>query len=130
MRDPQAVAELKSDLRLDRSDPTCGRAASAFEAHLVWARLEGSFVSVREREVREHLAAAREELGLTGAARERFRMSLLRAFYEAYGRMHGAAAIRNFDEVEQALRSRGYLDRVLKAAWPAVAPCTASSAGC
>ena len=31
-------------------------------------------------------------------------MSLLRRFYEAYGRMLGAGAIRNFDEVEQALR--------------------------
>ena len=86
------------------------------------ARLEGSFVSVREREVRELLAAAREELGLTAAGRERFRMSLLRPFYEEYGRIHGAGAIRNFDEVEQALRSRGYLDRVLKAAWPPVPP--------
>ena len=30
-------------------------------------------------------------------------MSLLRRFYEGYGRVLGAAAIRNFDEVEQAL---------------------------
>ena len=36
--------------------------------------------------------------------------------------MLGAGAIRNFEEVEQALRARGYLDRVLKAAWPVVAP--------
>ena len=49
-------------------------------------------------------------------------MSVLRAFYDAYGRIHGAGAIRNFDEVEQALRSGGYLDRVLKAAWPTLAP--------
>jgi DNA helicase IV len=49
-------------------------------------------------------------------------MTLLRRFYEEYGRVLGAAAIRNFDEVEQALRSGGYLDRVLKAAWPVVSP--------
>jgi DNA helicase IV len=30
--------------------------------------------------------------------------------------------VRSFDEVERALRARGYLDRVLKAAWPSVAP--------
>jgi hypothetical protein len=49
-------------------------------------------------------------------------MSLLRRFYEEYGRVLGASAIRNFDEVVKALRSNGYLDRVLKAAWPTVQP--------
>ena len=49
-------------------------------------------------------------------------MSLLRRFYEEYGRIHGAGAVRSFDEVERALRAKGYLDRVLKAAWPSVAP--------
>jgi superfamily I DNA/RNA helicase len=34
----------------------------------------------------------------------------------------GGAAMRNFEEVEQALRAKGYLDSVLKAAWPVVAP--------
>jgi UvrD-like helicase family protein len=72
--------------------------------------------------VRELLAAARDELGATAAARERFRMDLLRRFYESYGRVHGAGAVRNFEEVEQALRAKGYLDGVLKAAWPPVSP--------
>ena len=85
-------------------------------------RLEGSFVWVREREVAELVAKVREELGTTAAARERFRMDLLRRFYEEYGRVLGGAAIRNFDEVERALRAQGYLDRVLKAAWPIVPP--------
>ena len=49
-------------------------------------------------------------------------MSLLRRFYEEYGRVLGGAATRNFEEVEQALRANGYLDSVLKAAWPIVAP--------
>jgi DNA helicase IV len=49
-------------------------------------------------------------------------MSLLRRFYEEYGRVLGGAAIRNFDDVEKALKTKGYLDRVLKAAWPAVSP--------
>jgi DNA helicase IV len=122
VRDSQEVAELKSDVRLVE---VIRRAAElrlrSHQVELV-ARLEGSFVSVGEREVRELLSASRDELGLGAAARERFRMGLLRAFYEEYGRVHGAGAIRNFDEVEQALRSRGYLDRVLKAAWPTVPP--------
>jgi hypothetical protein len=85
-------------------------------------RLEGSFISVRLREVRALLHAARIENGATSLGRERFRMSLLRRFYEDYGRVLGGAATPNFEEVEQALRARGYLDSVLKAAWPLVAP--------
>ena len=77
---------------------------------------------VKEREVAELVERAREELGTAGAARERFRMSLLRRFYEEYGRIHGAGAVRSFDDVERALRAKGYLDRVLKAAWPSVSP--------
>jgi DNA helicase IV len=49
-------------------------------------------------------------------------MTLLRRFYEEYGRIHGAGGWRSFDEVERALRAGGYLDRVVKAAWPAVSP--------
>jgi hypothetical protein len=49
-------------------------------------------------------------------------MSLLRRFYEQYGRRLGGAAIRSFDEVERALRGGGYLNRVLAAAWPRVSP--------
>jgi DNA helicase IV len=49
-------------------------------------------------------------------------MSLLRRFYEEYGSVHGAAAVRSFEEVERALRAKGYLDRVVKAAWPLVSP--------
>jgi DNA helicase IV len=77
---------------------------------------------VKEPEVGELVERARAELGTGAAARERFRMSLLRRFYEEYGRIHGAGAVRSFDEVERALRAKGYLDRVLKAAWPNVAP--------
>jgi DNA helicase IV len=44
-------------------------------------------------------------------------MSLLRRFYERYGELLGAGALRSFDEIERALRRNGflakYLDRVL-----------------
>ena len=36
--------------------------------------------------------------------------------------MLGLNAIRNFDEVERALKANGYLDRFMKAAWPLVPP--------
>jgi DNA helicase IV len=120
-RDAPAVAELKADLRLVEVIRNAAERRLVSEPQELVLRLEGSFVSVRLREVRELLEAAREE-GATAAARERFRMSLLRRFYEEYGRILGAGAIRNFDEVERALRAGGYLDRVLKAAWPVVSP--------
>jgi DNA helicase IV len=122
LRDAPEVARLKADLRLVDVIRRAAERQLESEPVELALRLEGTFVWVREREVRELRDAARQELGLTAAARDRFRMTLLRRFYEEYARVLGAAAIQNFDEVEQALRSRGYLDRVLKAAWPAVAP--------
>jgi DNA helicase IV len=122
LRDPPAVAELKADVRLAEVVRRAAERRLVSQPVELALRLEGTFVWVREREVRELLAAAREELGTTAAARERFRMSLLRRFYEEYGRVLGAAAIRSFEDVEKAVRSQGYLDRVLKAAWPVVSP--------
>ena len=121
-RDPPEVARLKADLRLVEVIARAAELRLESTPEELVLRLEGSFISVRASEIRELLATARSELGTTVAARERFRMSLLRRFYEEYGRVLGAGAIRNFEEVEQALRAHGYLDRVLKAAWPVVAP--------
>jgi DNA helicase IV len=117
--DPRDVAALKADTRLADVIRNAVELKLRSKPRELVIRLEGSFVGVREREVRELLAAAREN-GLTLADRERFRMSVLRRFYEAYGRVLGGSAIRNFDEVEKALRAKGYLDGVLKAAWPLV----------
>jgi DNA helicase IV len=121
LRDNSETAALKADLRLAEVVRRAAELRLASEPEELVMRLEGSFISVRLREVRELLAAARET-GTTAAARERFRMSVLRRFYEEYGRVLGGSAIRDFDEVEQALRAKGYLDRVLKAAWPVVSP--------
>jgi DNA helicase IV len=85
-------------------------------------RLEGSFVWVTAGEIADLVVTTREEHGTTALARDRFRMSLLRRFYEEYGRVLGASALRSFEDVERALRTRGYLDRVLKAAWPVLSP--------
>ncbi len=122
LTDPPAVVELKSDLRLVDVIRRAAEARLVSEPEELAIRLEGSFVWVREREIRGLVSAAREELGLTAAARERFRMNLLRRLYEEYGRVLGAYAVRSFDDVERALRGGGYLDRVVKAAWPQVSP--------
>ena len=122
LRDPAAVAELKADTRLADVVRRAVELQLESQPEELVLRLEGSFVWVKEREVGELVERAREELGTGAAARERFRMSLLRRFYEEYNRAHGAGAVRTFDDVERELRAKGYLDRVVKAAWPNVAP--------
>jgi DNA helicase IV len=122
LRDPPEVARLKADPRIAEVVSRAVELRLESEPVELIARLEGAYVRVRVREIDELLAAAREELGTTAAARERFRMDVLRRFYEDYGRVHGGAAFRNFEEIERALRAGGYLDRVLKAAWPVVSP--------
>jgi DNA helicase IV len=121
-RDPPDVADLKADTRLAEVVRRAVELQLVSEPDELVARLEGSFVWVKAREVGDVVEHARAELGTGAAGRERFRMNLLRRFYEEYGRIHGAGAIRSFDEVERALRAKGYLDRVLKAAWPSVEP--------
>ncbi|HEX5449544.1 MAG TPA: UvrD-helicase domain-containing protein [Gaiellaceae bacterium] len=122
LRDPPDVARLKADVRLAEVIRRAADLRLRSTPEELVIRLEGSFVGVDARAVRALVTAAREELGLGEAARARFRMSLLRRFYEEYGRVLGGAAIRSFDDIEKALRRGGYLDRILKAAWPAVQP--------
>jgi len=122
LRDPLPVAALKADLRMAEVIERAAETRLVSEPVELVLRLDGSFISVRLREVRALIEEARAENGATALGRERFRMSLLRRFYEDYGRVLGGAAMRNFEEVEQALRAKGYLDSVLKAAWPIVPP--------
>lgn len=120
--DPPEVARLKGDARL--AEVIARAAATAATAHpeeLV-VRMEGEYVGVREREVAALLDDVREELGLTAHARERFRMDMLRRFYEDYGTRLGGLAWRDFAEVERALRAKGFLGRWLDRVWPTVAP--------
>ena len=138
--DQRAVAELVAGVELTRADPPdvaaaeggharsaevvrrAAALASAGEPQELVVRLEGRFVGVEADEAAELLAEARAELGLTAAARERFRMNVLRRFYEDYGVRLGGQAFRNFDEVERALRQDGRLTRFLDATWPAPKP--------
>jgi DNA helicase IV len=74
---------------------------------------DGVFVSVKERQVRELLDAALESGVALTLARERFRMALLRRFYERYGELLGVAALHSFEDVERALRRNGFLTKFL-----------------
>jgi DNA helicase IV len=115
--DEPDVAALKADPRLSEVVQRAVELAvqPAPEELVLYA--DGVFVSVKERDVRELLADALDADLALGPARERFRMTLLRRFYERYGELLGPRALRSFEEIERALRRNGfltkYLDRVL-----------------
>jgi DNA helicase IV len=120
--DPLQTQRLKADTRLVPEIRRLVEAASEGEPQELVVRMEGRFVGVEADEVAELLDEAREELGLSAAARERFRMNVLRRFYEDYGVRLGGQAFRNFEEVERALRRDGRLTRFLNRAWPVPKP--------
>jgi DNA helicase IV len=120
--DPLEIQRLKADTRLVPELRRLVEAASEGEPQELIVRMEGRFVGVEADEVAELLDEAREELGLSAAARERFRMNVLRRFYEDYGVRLGGQAFRNFEEVERALRRDGRLTRFLNRAWPVPKP--------
>ncbi|HYA08807.1 MAG TPA: UvrD-helicase domain-containing protein, partial [Gaiellaceae bacterium] len=120
--DPLETQRLKADTRLVPELRRLVEAASEGEPQELVVRLEGRFVGLEADEVVELLDEAREELGLSAAARERFRMNVLRRFYEDYGVRLGGQAFRNFEEIERALRRDGRLTRFLNRAWPVPKP--------
>jgi DNA helicase IV len=120
--DSVEVQRLKADPRLGEVVRRAAEVASEGEPQELVVRMEGRFVGVEADEVGELLAEARAELGLSAAARARFRMNVLRRFYEDYGVRLGGLAYRNFDEVERALRKDGRLSRFLDRSWPAPKP--------
>jgi DNA helicase IV len=120
--DPLDVQRLKADMRLADELRRLVEEASEGEPQELVVRMEGRFVGVEADEVAELLAEARAELGLSAASRERFRMNVLRRFYEDYGARLGGQAYRNFEEVERALRRDGRLTRFLNRSWPVPKP--------
>ena len=119
--EPLDVQRLKADVRLGEVVRRAVELRSQGEPEELVVRMEGLFVGVEADEVAELLAEARAE-GLSAAARERFRMNVLRRFYEDYGVRLGGQAFRAFDEVERALRRDGRLTRFLDRVWPAPKP--------
>ncbi|HTZ05886.1 MAG TPA: ATP-binding domain-containing protein [Gaiellaceae bacterium] len=115
--DAPDVAQLKADTRLgDVVRRAVELAVKPAPEELVLFA-DGSYIRVREREVVELLDEALASGLALGPARERFRMSVLRRFYERYGELLGPMAFRSFEDLERALRRNGfltkYLDRVL-----------------
>ncbi|HEY4412573.1 MAG TPA: AAA family ATPase [Gaiellaceae bacterium] len=111
------VAALKADPRLSEVVQRAVELSVRPAPEELVLYVDGVFVSVKERDVRELLDVAFEDGVALQLARERFRMAVLRRFYERYGELLGPRALRSFDELERALRRNGfltkYLDRVL-----------------
>jgi DNA helicase IV len=115
--DPADVAALKADPRLSEVVQRAVELSVQPAPEELVLYVDGVFVSVRERDVRDLLQAALDAGLALAPARERFRMTVLRRFYERYGELLGPRALRSFDDLERALRRNGflakYLDRVL-----------------
>src|SRR5919106_2769807 len=120
--DTPDVEALKGDVRLAEVVRRALEARLAPRPGMLEARLEGAYVRVYEEDVARLLEEARAELGLTAAARERFRMNVLRRFYQRYGEKLGGAATLGFEELERALRRNGLLHRFLDHVWPTMKP--------
>jgi DNA helicase IV len=120
--DPPDVQRLKADVRFVEVLQRAAQVRLEPSPGELVVRLEGSFVGVEEDKVGELLEAVRGELGLSMVARERFRMDVLRRFYEDYCTRLGGLAVRSFEEVERALRKNGRLKQFLDAVWPTAKP--------
>ncbi len=120
--DPLDVERLKADTRLAEVVTRAVELRSAGRRRELVVRFDGRFVGVGEDEVARLLEDARAELGISAAARERFRMDVLRRFYADYGARLGGLAVRAFDEIERSLRRDGILARFLDESWPAPRP--------
>ena len=116
------VARLKGDPRLREVVARAVELAVVPAPEELVMRVEGEYVRVRERNVAELLEEALEAGDPVGLARERFRMAVLRRFYERYGELFGPRAIRTFDEIESGLRQGGFLTRWLDRVLPLPQP--------
>ena len=83
------VARLKGDPRLREVVARAVELAVVPAPEELVMRVEGEYVRVRERNVAELLEEALEAGDPVGLARERFRMAVLRRFYERYGSCSG-----------------------------------------
>src|SRR4051812_41949020 len=107
------VARLKADPRLAEVVQRSVELAVHPAAEELVLYIDGVFVSVKARQVAELLEASLAEGVALSLARERFRMALLRRFYERYGDLLGAGALHSFDDIERALRRNGFLTKFL-----------------
>jgi DNA helicase IV len=116
------VARLKGDPRLREVVARAVEIAVVPAPEELVTLIDGEYVRVRERDVASLLEQALEAGSPLGLARERFRMAVLRRFYERYGERFGPRALRSFDELERALRRGGFLTRWLDRVLPLPQP--------
>src|SRR5437868_12711999 len=116
------IARLKGDPRLREVVARAVELAVVAAPEELVMRVEGEYVRVRERNVAELLEEALEAGDPVGLARERFRMAVLRRFYERYGELFGPQAFRSFDDLESGLRQGGFLTRWLDRVLPVPQP--------
>ncbi|HEY3543910.1 MAG TPA: ATP-binding domain-containing protein [Gaiellaceae bacterium] len=105
------VARLKADTRLAEVVTRAVEQSLRPTAAELVLYVDGEFVRVREREVAA-LIEIDDDVPLA-VARERFRMAVLRRFYERYGEKLGERALRSFDDLERALKNKGFLAKYL-----------------
>src|SRR5215213_3200956 len=122
LRDDAETVRLKADTRLGDVITRAAELRLVSEPEELNLKVDGHYVRVRVREQERLLEEIREQYGATAAARERFRMAIVRSFYGEYGRLLQGAAVRDGEEIEKALKSQGYLNCILDSAWPAVTP--------
>jgi DNA helicase IV len=116
------VARLKGDPRLREVVARAVEVAVVPAPEELVTLVDGLYIRVRERDVATLLEEALESGAPLGLARERFRMAVLRRFYERYGELLGTRALRSFDELERALRRGGFLTRWLDRVLPLPQP--------
>ena len=116
------VARLKGDPRLREVVARAVEIAVVPAPEELVTLVDGVYVRVRERDVATLLEEALDAGAPLGLARERFRMAVLRRFYERYGELFGPRALRTFDELERALRRGGFLTRWLERVLPLPQP--------
>jgi DNA helicase IV len=117
--DEPRIARLKADPRLAEVVRDAVEQAVRPQAEELVLYVDGAFVRVRQREVRELLEAVEPPYGLT---KERLRIELLRRFYQDYAAKLGDGAYRAGDEIERALARKGFLAKYLDRALPLPKP--------
>src|SRR5437588_10944185 len=116
------VARLKGDPRLREVVARAVEIAVVPAPEELVTLVDGVYIRVRDRDVAALLEEALAAGAPLGLARNRFRMAVLRRFYERYGELLGPRALRSFDELERALRRGGFLTRWLDRVLPLPQP--------
>jgi DNA helicase IV len=114
------AAARKGELAMAEEIAAAVRALPSVPDELVAVRLDGAELRVYPEQLAELMEEALADTDSLAAARERFRNELARRIYRLYGEKLGGSAYRSFDEVQRALGTGGYLNRVVSRAFPRV----------